>query len=412
MNTTGRWTGTAALTGILLAAGLTSASGDTTGHWATVGELDAATKAAAISMPSVAGFPAATLTTDSSLSTPIGRSSGSSRWLAASTEVGAVYGSSKNQPYLNLRPAANNANAPSTSTYTFDSPTAASGWNFSLGDIDAEFLDITATGIDGETVEVEDLGFRSTFNYCIGAGTPSCDATKPQPTPSWDPAAGRVTGPRFDANDEEIPGWSDTDGAAAWFEPTVPITSVTVTSTWRAGLPTYQTWFGALSRDASGTVTGTAECSAEGLAVRVLDSDGTEIATTTTGDDGSWIIEGLATYPDWTVVVSPPEGCVVDPDGDLTADLSEDDAVVDVNLRPDEAPAPAPEPTDPAPTPAPTTPAPTAAPAAPATDVSSAAQASSSLPDTGGSSPWWLIGGGALLLIGAAALVVGSRRRR
>ncbi len=185
---------------------------------------------------------------------------------------------------------------------------------------------------------------------------------------------------------------------------------MTVTSTWLTGSPTYQTWFGALSRDITGTVTGSTECAVDGLAVAVLDGDGNQVAETTTGSDGTWTLPDLATYDDWTVTVTPPEGCVVDPDGDLTADLSQDDAVVDVDLQPDEAPTPTPEPTDPTPT----TPAPdpTVAPTSPGPSVSPAEQVTSPLPDTGGSSPWWLVGAGALLLAGAAAIGAGSRRRR
>ena len=407
MNVTARLTGTAALTGLLLTAGLTTASADTRGHWATIGELNAGTKTAAVSQPSIAGFPSATLTTDSSLSAPIGRISGANTWLGEGTEVGATYGSSRNQPYLNLRPARNNASAPSTSTYTFDSPTPASGWSFTLGDIDAEFLQITATGIDGAPVDAADLGFRSSFNYCgTGAGTTTCSSGRPQTVPTWDPTTGLLTGPGPD----ELASWSDTDGAAAWFEPTVPLTSVTVTSTWLTGSPTYQTWFAALSRDITGTVTGTADCPAEGLQVVVLDGDGSPVADTETDENGSWTVDDLATYDDWTVTVTPPEGCVVDPEGDLTADLSQDDAVVDVDLQPDEAPTPTPEPTDPTPT----TPAPdpTVAPTSPGPSVSPAEQVTSPLPDTGGSAPWWLVGAGALLLAGAAAIGADSRRRR
>lgn len=184
MNVTAHLTGTAALTGLLLTAGLTTASADTTGHWATIGELNAGTKTAAVSQPSIAGFPSATLTTDSSLSAPIGRISGANTWLGEGTEVGATYGSSRNQPYLNLRPTRNNASAPSTSTYTFGSPTPASGWSFTLGDIDAEFLQITATGIDGAPVDAADLGFRSSFNYCgTGAARRPAAAAARRPFP-------------------------------------------------------------------------------------------------------------------------------------------------------------------------------------------------------------------------------------
>ena len=50
---------------------------------------------------------------------------GSSVWFGPTTPIGVKYGSSQNQPYLNLRPLADTATTPSTTTYTFDQPDPA-----------------------------------------------------------------------------------------------------------------------------------------------------------------------------------------------------------------------------------------------------------------------------------------------
>ena len=393
-----RSTRAAIIAAAVVAATITGAHAATTGHWAAISELES--DAATVSVPDVAGFPAAALVTDAAGRS--GRVSGASAWLAAVTDPGETYGSSRDLPYLNLGPAANNADSPSTSTYTFEHPTPADGWMIALGDIDAEFVDIAARDAAGDPVPLADLGFQSTFNYCEGAGTPSCDNSKPQPEPSWDPSTGRLAGPEVDGAGQPIE-WTDTEGAAAWFQPSVPLSSITISSTWRAGSPLYQTWFAALSRDISGTVTGSDDCSAEDLAVVLRDGEGTEVDTTNTAADGTWSFADLATYDDWTVTLTPPAGCRTDGDATRTADLSADDAVVDHSLEeiPDPDPDPDPEPdpgdgTDESPT--------------DSSDGDASPDAASSpdtvLPDTGGSSPWTPVLGGLLALAGLVLITV------
>ncbi len=63
------------------------------------------------------GFPAATFTS-TSRSGGVGPQSGTTAWLPAGSPPGVVYGSSQNQAYLNLRPAADSAASPSVTTYT------------------------------------------------------------------------------------------------------------------------------------------------------------------------------------------------------------------------------------------------------------------------------------------------------
>ncbi len=324
---------------VLLMLSVAPASADTEGHWGAFESWESAppVSSAVVTMPGVTGFPRATLSSDTAggSDTSVGPQTGASAWLGAWTPPGGLLGSSRDLPYISLRPAANSATSPSTSTYVFDRPTPADGWAFVLGDVDAELLDVTALDAEGEPVPLSALGFQSTFNYCQGSPRPSgCSPTKAQPLPDVDPATGRLSGPEVDENGDPIPGWSDTDGASGWFRPTVSLSQITVTATWRTGFPTYQTWFGALSRDVSGSVS-SATCEVGGLDVRLLGGDGEEVAMTTTDDDGRYAFDDLATYPGYTVEVDAPTGCDV-VGTPAPADLSETDAVVDVELdRPD-----------------------------------------------------------------------------
>ena len=137
-----------------------------------------------------AGFPAATYTSDS-VGGAVGVQSGASAFLPPQTPVAAKYGSSQGQEYLNLRPNNQSGPPPSVTTYTFDRPTPDSGWTFVLGDIDADRVQISATGIGGQAVTGAQLGFQSTFNYCAPGVTPKPACPPPNNSgtdlPTWDP---------------------------------------------------------------------------------------------------------------------------------------------------------------------------------------------------------------------------------
>ena len=109
-------------------------------------------------------FPAATLTSNARAVS--GTQTGATNYLTAATPFGQVYGSSQNKGYVNLRPAADSATSPSTTTYTYASPTPPAGWGFVLGDVDADQVLVRATGPGGGAVAVADLGFQGVFNYC------------------------------------------------------------------------------------------------------------------------------------------------------------------------------------------------------------------------------------------------------
>jgi protocatechuate 3,4-dioxygenase beta subunit len=317
----------AALTAVVAPATATAA---TTAGWADWGPLTGTAGSWSTTMQLPAGgFPAATMTSDSR-GGGVGVISGASQWLADSTPPGAAYGSSRNQPYVNLRPQADRATTPSTTTYTFERPTPAGGWAFVLGDIDADSATVRALGEDGQPLTADELGFQGGFNYCQGAGTPSCTGTD---VPTWDPATGTLTGNATA---------TDTNGASGWFQPSVPVTSLTIEFAWRSGFPVYQTWFASLARDVTGTVTLDDGGPLEGSTLTLLGPDGTELATTTSGADGTYAFEGYTAAPGYRVELTELPGPSDDHPFGLVAvgpsvvddvDLSDADGVADFQAR-------------------------------------------------------------------------------
>lgn len=328
---------TRGLVSALIAALLTVASlgivapaaADTTPGWAEwdplVGSSGAYTSA--MRLPANA-FPAATVTSDSRAGS-VGVITGTSTWLSEGTPIGAAYGSSEGLPYLNLRPRADTATTPSTTTYAFDTPTPSGGWTFVLGDIDADAVQISARTPDGTLLTAAELGYRSSFNYCAPGvvGKPSCTGAATD-VPTWDPTTLTLTG-----NAAAL----DTSGASAWFEPSVAVSSLTFSFTRRAGLPIFQTWFASLARDISGTVrdvTGGGADPLPGVTVGLYDANGTLVETRTTAADGTYLFDAYAAQAGYRVGVVAPDGQVVVGPSRQAADLSTTDATdVDFAVR-------------------------------------------------------------------------------
>jgi hypothetical protein len=274
----------------------------------------------------VAGFPAATVSTDS---TTASSPSGSSAFLNASTPFGAAFGSSQNQPYALLRTAAGTT----TSTTTLDFATAptAGSWGFALGDIDADSAQISAIGVDGEPVSVADLGFQSAFNFCQGTPLPSaCGGTRPTDVPAWDATTGTLTG-----------NVADTNGASGWFRPTVALKSLTIKFSALAGLPVYQLWVATARRTVGGTVTTSGSgCTATGDPVLLLDSAGDPVTdasgnpvTATVASDGTYSFPDVAPGA-YRVKVATPSGSTASGTTSKTADTTGADATsIDFRFR-------------------------------------------------------------------------------
>lgn len=241
-----------------------------------------------------AGFPEATMASDSRSNVQL--ASGASTFLGAGTPPGAKYGSSRNQPYLVLRPRADTATTPSTTTYTFDNPTPETGWAFVLGDIDADAVRVAALDEDGEPVPAARVGswFRGAFNYAGGTDQPT-----------WDTGTSTLTG---------NPAALDTDGAAGWFEPDLRLTSLTFTFTRRSGFPVYQTWFVSRARPIGGTVddvSAVGSCPVEDSTLTLVSPYGEELATTHPAPDGGYSFGEFATQAGYTVRLDVPASCAV-----------------------------------------------------------------------------------------------------
>jgi len=211
-----------------LVAGLSSpaTAANGTGSWGTFAITDPTSGAAAgtLSLDSP-GFTSnsATWSTDS---TGVSAPSGNSIWLNASTPPGNEDGTSRGQNYLQIGTARSGAD--STTTFHFATPTPASGWSFTLGDIDADSVVIHAADENGNAVNVAPW-YQGVFNYCGATPTPCPSSTD---TPSWDHTQALLVG-----------NGTDTLGAAAWFKPTAPISSLTFTYHKIAGFPSFQLWF-------------------------------------------------------------------------------------------------------------------------------------------------------------------------
>ncbi|MCS3443079.1 MSCRAMM family protein [Microbacterium phyllosphaerae] len=314
---------------VLVAAlvGAIPAAAATTTAWASWQPLSG-TGGAYTTTVQIAAQPAVTATmTSDSRAGQVGVISGATNWLSQGTPVGAKYGSSINQSYVNLRPKADNATSPSTTTYSFANPTPASGWTFVLGDIDADAVRIQAIGANGQALTAAQLGFRGGFNYCAPgvAGKPSCtgDATD---VPTWDATTQTLTG-----NAAAL----DTSGAAAWFEPSVPITSLTFFFTRRSGFPVYQTWFASIARDITGVVTDNAEVPQPqpGATLTLTDANGKVVATTTSGADGSYSFPGVVATDGYAVRVTAPTDMIPVGEMSVPVNLTTADGVANFIVR-------------------------------------------------------------------------------
>lgn len=324
----GRTAGSVVLAGVLLAVVSPTASAAPAG-WAGWTPLTGTSRELQTTMSQQpAGFPVATVRSTSVAGSGVGVQSGASAFLPPQTPPGQVYGASRAEPYLNLRPAGLNAGPASVTTYSFARPTPASGWTFVLGDVDADAVTVSATDADGEPVSVGDLGFRSVFNYCAPGVTPKPACAPPNndgtDLPNWDADSATLRG---------NPGALDSAGAAGWFEPRTALSTLTFRYAQRSGSPVYQTWFSSLQFDLAGTVTAP-EGQTEGLLVELFDPSGAKVGETRTGADGSYGFPGSAPFDDYAVRLTPPEGLTSDAPLSRPVDLSgADQTAVDFTLR-------------------------------------------------------------------------------
>jgi hypothetical protein len=156
--------------------------------------------------------------------------SGASVFLPATRGMGVVYGSSKDFPYLSIKV---DNTATTTATIELSREPAATRFAFALGDIDAETLVVSMKNAAGTDLTAAEMGAQTSFNHASASG----------PVPTVTSNATEIT--VEDPNCPAVPAQNetcDTDGATAWFQPTVAVKTITITSTTKTGFPRYQLW--------------------------------------------------------------------------------------------------------------------------------------------------------------------------
>lgn len=141
--------------------------------------------------------------------------------LSAATPFGAVFGDSTGENYLRMSSPTNSGSSSTTLTFAADTP--ATGLGLALGDVDSESITVTATTTGGAPVTAAELGWQGAFNYLNGSDVPT-----------WNAGTSTLVG-----------NVADTQGASGWFQPTVPLSSITFTNTTLIGSPEAQLWMAA-----------------------------------------------------------------------------------------------------------------------------------------------------------------------
>ena len=370
---------------VLTGAVPASADGSVYGTWEVSGTRGTMT------VP-VTGFPSASFISDASA---VQTHDEASSFLGANTPVGQVFGSSQGKPrgHAFVRPASRNQ--PSTTTFTFASPTPATGWAFTLGDIDADQVRIEATTAGGAAASVAQLGWQAGFNYCVNSPKPPTCGTGPfGDVPVWDPATMTLRG-----------NGPDTEGSAGWFRPTAPLTSLTFVFSVQSGNPIYQIWFASLTKAISGALTGGCDGKKASGTVRLLDSAGTPVpgAETKTDDSGHYAFPNVAPST-YQVEVAPAEGMTVNGANPKDADLTRGDADnIDFALTCEPPPTTT---TTPIPTSTTSPPVPAGIIVAPHRDTGISSRP---LANTGNNLGPWVAGGAILIALGSTLLYLAAQ---
>jgi len=294
------------------------------------------------SFAAASGFPDVTVVTDDTGATV---AAGKSAFLGPTTGFGQQFGTSRLQPYLTIA-SLGQTNA-STTSVTFDGPTPA-GWGIAVGDVDADYVTLAATGPGGAVTPAQFGAQDSTagsipLNYCLDASPkPGTCTTAMAPYTDYPELCG--TGSTYPLCATLPPGTisavghgSDTAGSYDWFTPTVPITELTLTFAPLSGLPNFQLWLVAPSP--AGTVTGTvafedpATPIPTGTSIQLLDDTGASVTDmldepvlVPVEPDGSF--EFATGFGDYEIDLEEPS-TVADPDGFPLA-ITVDGDVVDL----------------------------------------------------------------------------------
>lgn len=143
-------------------------------------------------------------------------------WFNADSPIGAVYGASG--PFAVAHKLRIDADAADNSilTVTFATPVPAGQLAFAVGDVDDDQVTITGTGVDNVDLtgdELKGTGSDHTFNFCVTSETEPSDCFGDTDVPVL----------TTNANDLLVEGaevGNSSDGASAWFQPSVAVKSI------------------------------------------------------------------------------------------------------------------------------------------------------------------------------------------
>lgn len=273
----------------------------------------------------VVGLPDATYSVNKSApdgeDTKITTSDDSGEWMTADSPFGQIFGASGPSSTVQFLKVRVSGRTLATTTVSFATPVPADVLGFAIGDIDVDRMVLSGTTGDGSAVTGDQLA-GATFNLCNvpDPRAESCDGNDgPFFAPTWDPATLTVS----------FPPDEDTDGAVAWFRPTVSISTLTFTySATGPSNPSFRLWFAGLSSAVTGTVAFPAGSATVPVTVKLLGTDGSTLATTTTDDSGNYSFPSVAAIPGLRLELSAPAGFSVD--GSSTAPVDLDGGSVDV----------------------------------------------------------------------------------
>lgn len=162
---------------------------------------------------------------------PLSVAVGTDEPFSGGNSMKGFYGSAKDATNLNMRIQGNDAARGSkiphsvVLTIRFNAGTPASGWGFSVVDIDVDQVRILAKDTAGQSIPTATVArwFIQKFD-----ANPSEDGSN---IPSWDPQAAAVVGSesastRYRQTVEG--GLDDTEAASAWFQPTTSLSELTL----------------------------------------------------------------------------------------------------------------------------------------------------------------------------------------
>lgn len=147
-------------------------------------------------------------------------------WFASDSPIGTAFGASGPFAYADRLRIDADAATDSTLTVTFATPVPAGQLAFAASDVDDDQVTITGTGTNDVALtgaQIKGTGSNTSFNFCVTNQTvPSdCDSNTDVPVVTTNSDNVLVEGAEEGVS---------TDGASAWFKPSVAVKSITFVS--------------------------------------------------------------------------------------------------------------------------------------------------------------------------------------